>query len=196
MSHLRRITSELKKLYTDETKVNKALEICTEQEFRVIQIRKSINSFLIENFPEEELICLYSQASSETSNSDVGSVPENLQNSLDVSQNSEIHAPSERSRVSFLSVNKRRTTEFRNKLLEQTEEKAKRRLERLQWSFELEKQKIEKEVEDAKFSLCAKNLKASSDNLSVFSIESSIKDFNLNNSFEYPIKKILKVISK
>ena len=196
VSHIRWIMSGLKELYTDETKVNKALEICTEQEFRVIQIRKSINSFLIENFPEEELICLYSQASSETSNSDVGSVPENLQNSLDVSQNSEIHAPSERSRVSFLSVNKRRTTEFRNKLLEQTEEKAKRRLERLQWSFELEKQKIEKEVEDAKFSLCAKNLKASSDNLSVFSIESSIKDFNLNNSFKYAIKTILKVISK
>ena len=55
VSHLRRITSELKKLYTDETKVNKALEICTEQEFRVIQIRKSINSFLIENFPEKNL---------------------------------------------------------------------------------------------------------------------------------------------
>ena len=133
VSHLRRITSELKKLYTDETKVNKALEICTEQEFRVIQIRKSINSFLIENFPEEELICLYSQASSETSNSDVGSVPENLQNSLDVSQNSEIHAPSERPRVSYLSVNeRRRTTEFRDNLLEETEGKAKRRLERLQ----------------------------------------------------------------
>ena len=181
VSHLRRITSELKELYTDETKVSKAPQICTEQEFRVIQIRKSINSFLIENFPEEELICLNSQPPSETSNRDVGSVPENLQNSSDVSQNSEIHAPSERSRVSYLSVNEgRRTTEFRNNLLEQTEEKAKRRLERLQWSFELEKQKIEKEVEDAKISLCAKNLKASSDNLSVFSIESSIKDFNLN----------------
>ena len=184
-------------MYTDETKVNKALQICTEQEFRVIQIRKSINSFLIENFPEEELICLNSQPPSETSNRDVGSVPENLQNSSDASQNSEIHAPSERSRVSYLSVNeRRRTTEFRNNLLEQTEEKAKRRLERLQWSFELEKQKIEKEVEDAKISLCSKNLKASSDNLSVFSIESSIKDFNLNKTFEYPIKTIPKVISK
>ena len=60
--------------------------------------------------------------------------------------------------------------------MKQTEKKAKIRLERLQWSFELEKQKIEKEVEDAKISLCAKNLKTSSDNLSVFSIESSIKD--------------------
>ena len=94
MSHLRRITPELKKLYMDETKVNKALEICTEQEFRVIQITKSIDSFLIENFPEEELICLNSATSSETSNSAVGSVPEGLQNSLDVSQNSEIHASS------------------------------------------------------------------------------------------------------
>ena len=64
--------SGLKELYTDETKVNKALEICTEQEFRVIQIRKSISSFLIENFPEEELICLISQPSSEISNRDVG----------------------------------------------------------------------------------------------------------------------------
>ena len=84
VSHLRRITSELKELYTDETKVSKAPQICTEQEFRVIQIRKSINSFLIENFPEEELICLNSQPPSETSNRDVWSVPENLQNSSDV----------------------------------------------------------------------------------------------------------------
>ena len=30
----------------------------------------------------------------------------------------------------------------------------------------------------------------------MFSIESSIKDFNLNNSFKYAIKTILKVISK
>ena len=86
VSHLRQITSELKELYTDETKVNKALEIYTEQKFQVIQIRKSINSFLKENFPEEELICLNSQPSFETSNSVVGSVPENLQNSLDVSR--------------------------------------------------------------------------------------------------------------
>ena len=61
-------------------------------------------------------------------------------------------------------------------MLEQTEKEAKIRSERLQWSFELEKQKIEKKVEDAKISLCAKNLKTSSDNLSVFPIESSIKD--------------------
>ena len=80
--------------------------------------------------------------------------------------------------------------------MEQTEEKAKRKLECLQWSFELEKQKIEKEVEDAKISLCAKNLKASLDNLSVFPTESSIKDFNSNNSLEYPIKTIPKVSSK
>ena len=80
--------------------------------------------------------------------------------------------------------------------MQQTEEKAKRRLKRLQWSFELEKQKFEKEAEDAKISFCAKNLKASLDNSSVFSTESSVKDFNLNHSFEYPIKIIPKVISK
>ena len=34
---MRRITSELKELYTDETKVNKAQEIGTEQVFWVIQ---------------------------------------------------------------------------------------------------------------------------------------------------------------
>ena len=34
---MRRITSELKELYTDETKVNEALEIGTEQVFWVIQ---------------------------------------------------------------------------------------------------------------------------------------------------------------
>ena len=33
VSHMRRITSELKELYTDETKVNKALEFGTEQVF-------------------------------------------------------------------------------------------------------------------------------------------------------------------
>ena len=45
VSHIRPITSELKELYTDETKVNKALEICTEQEFWVIQIKNgSIHS--------------------------------------------------------------------------------------------------------------------------------------------------------
>ena len=46
-SHVRQITSELKELlYTDETKVNKALEICTEQDFLVIQVRKSMNSLI------------------------------------------------------------------------------------------------------------------------------------------------------
>ena len=33
MSHMRRIMSELKELYTDQTKVNKALETGTEQVF-------------------------------------------------------------------------------------------------------------------------------------------------------------------
>ena len=55
-----------------------------------MQIRKLINSFLIENFPEEELICLNSWPFSETSNSVVGSAPENLKNVLNVSRNSEI----------------------------------------------------------------------------------------------------------
>ena len=154
MSHLRRIASELRDLYIDETKVNKAPEICTEQEFRVIQMRKMINSFLIENFPGEELICLNSQPSSKTSNNVAGPVPKNLQNSLDVSKNSEIHAPSEKSRVSYLFANERkRTTEFRNNLLEQTEEKAKRRLERLQWSFKLEKQKSRRKLKMLKSAL-------------------------------------------
>ena len=63
----------MKTLYTDETK---AIEICTEQVFRVIQIRKLINSFLIENFPGDELVSLNSQLSSKTSNSVVGSLPE------------------------------------------------------------------------------------------------------------------------
>ena len=53
---------------------------------------KKINSFLIENFPEEELIYLNSWPSSETSNSFVGSELESSQNYLDVSRNSEIHA--------------------------------------------------------------------------------------------------------
>ena len=144
MSHIRRITSELKELYTDKTQVNKTLEICTEQEFGVMEIRKFINSFLLENFAKEELTCLNSGPSSEAANGVVGSVLENSQNLLDVSQNSEIHAYSENLRAYYLSVNEWRTTEFRNHLLEQTEEMAKRRLEHLQWHFELEKQKIKK----------------------------------------------------
>ena len=95
----------MKTLYTDETK---AIETCTEQGFRVIQIRKSINSFLIENLPEDELVSLNSRLSSQTSNSVVGSLPENARNPLHIFRNSKIHESSKNSRVSYLSVNKRR----------------------------------------------------------------------------------------
>ena len=60
MSNIRQIRSELKELCTDETKNNRALEICTEQKDRVIQIRKSSSSFFIENSPEDEAISLNS----------------------------------------------------------------------------------------------------------------------------------------
>ena len=60
----------------------------------------------------------------------------------------------------LLSVNKqRRTTEFPNNLLEQTEKKGQKKVRAVQWAFELEKQKFEKEVEVAKISLCVKKLK-------------------------------------
>ena len=110
----------------------------------VIQTRKSINLLLPRKFLDKELISLNFvkfKTSSETSDSVVGSVPENLQNSSDVSRNSEIHTLSESSRISYVSINEQRsTTEFSNMFLEQTKEEAKRRLERLQWFFELERQ--------------------------------------------------------
>ena len=60
----------------------------------------------------------------------------------------------------LLSVNEqRRTTEFPNNLLEQTEKKGQKKVRAVQWAFELEKQKFEKEVEVAKISLCVKKLK-------------------------------------
>ena len=37
-------------------KINRAREISTEHEFRVIQIRKSINHFITEYFPEADLV--------------------------------------------------------------------------------------------------------------------------------------------
>ena len=102
----------MKTLYTDETK---AIETCTEQGFRVIQIRISINSFLIENFPKDELVNLNFRSSSKTSNNAVGSLPENARNPVVIFQNSEIHVSSKNSRVSYLSVNKRRRTTGRGK---------------------------------------------------------------------------------
>ena len=56
--------------------------------------------------------------------------------------------------------------------------------------------KIWKEVEDVKISLWTKNLWASSDNLSVVTTGSGIKDFNSNNGFKYTINMIPEVISK
>ena len=49
-------------MQTDEININRAREISTEQEFRVILIRKSIDHFLIEFFPEAGLVstCLKS----------------------------------------------------------------------------------------------------------------------------------------
>ena len=85
MSNIRQIRSELKELCTDKTKNNRALEICTEQKDWMIQIRKSSNSFLIENFPEDEAISLNSWPSSQTFNSIVGTLPEKLRNFGDVS---------------------------------------------------------------------------------------------------------------
>ena len=50
VSHIRQVMSELKEFYTDETKVNKALENYAKQKPQIIQIKKSINSFLIKSF--------------------------------------------------------------------------------------------------------------------------------------------------
>ena len=85
MSNIRQIRSELKELCTGETKNNRALEICTEQKDRVIQIRKSSSSFSIENFLLDEAISLNSWPSSQTFNSIVGTLPEKSQNFGNVS---------------------------------------------------------------------------------------------------------------
>ena len=47
----------------DEIKISRARGISKEQELRVIQIRKSIDPFLIEYFPEADLISTCSKSS-------------------------------------------------------------------------------------------------------------------------------------
>lgn len=48
INKIREITSEYCKIEGDERHINKALNYCTDQEFRVIQIYKSINSYFSE----------------------------------------------------------------------------------------------------------------------------------------------------
>ena len=50
-------------MQTDKIKINRAREISTKQEFCVIQIRTSIDHFLIECFPEPDLVSTYSKFS-------------------------------------------------------------------------------------------------------------------------------------
>ena len=63
INEIQKITSKYCSMQTDEIKINRAREISTEQEFRVIQIRKSIDHFLIEYFPEADLVSTCSKSS-------------------------------------------------------------------------------------------------------------------------------------
>ena len=63
INEIQKITSKYCSMQTDEIKINRAGEISTEQEFRVIQIRKSIDHFLIEYFPEADLVSTCSKSS-------------------------------------------------------------------------------------------------------------------------------------
>ena len=63
MNEIQKITWKYCSMQTDEIKINRARKIFTEQEFRVIQIRKSIDDFLIEYFPEADLVITCSKSS-------------------------------------------------------------------------------------------------------------------------------------
>ena len=64
INEIQKITSKYCSMQTDEIKINRAREISTEQEFRVIQIRKSDSChFLIEHFPKVELVSTCSKSS-------------------------------------------------------------------------------------------------------------------------------------
>ena len=60
---IQKLTSKYCSMQTDEIKINRVREISTEQEFRVIHIRKSIDHFLIEYFPEADLVSTCSKSS-------------------------------------------------------------------------------------------------------------------------------------
>ena len=63
INEILKITSKYCSMQTDEIKTNRAREISTEQVFCVIQIQKSIDDFLIEYFPEVELVSTCSKFS-------------------------------------------------------------------------------------------------------------------------------------
>ena len=63
INKIQKITSKYCSMQTDEIKLNRAREISTEQEFRVIQIRKFINHFIIKCFPEADLVSTCSKSS-------------------------------------------------------------------------------------------------------------------------------------
>ena len=56
INEIQKITSKSCSTQTDEIKINRAREISTEQELCVIQIRKSIDHFLIEYFLKADLV--------------------------------------------------------------------------------------------------------------------------------------------
>ena len=63
INEIQKITSKYCSMQTDEIKINRAREISTEQEFRVIQIWKSIDHFLFKYFPETDLVSTCSKLS-------------------------------------------------------------------------------------------------------------------------------------
>ena len=60
---IQKITSKYCSMRTDKMKINRDQEISTEQEFRAIQIRKFIDHFIIEYFPEADLVSTGSESS-------------------------------------------------------------------------------------------------------------------------------------
>ena len=201
MNHIRQITSELKDMYKDEQNINKALDICTEQEFRIISIRKSINSFLEEYFPNEDVVSLYSQPKSQRSfsnksnNSPVIESPGQNSKPINKPEKGRLSSQSEPSIKSESSVKskqsygtrdksvksksssnskdsysstkeRRRTTDFMNLSVSDLEENAKENLELLKRSFEIEKNKIQQDLQNSKLKLFTSKLKETSDDLS------------------------------
>ena len=58
INEIQKITLKYCSMQTDEIKINRVREISAEQEFCVIRIWKSIDQFLIECFPEPDLVLI------------------------------------------------------------------------------------------------------------------------------------------
>ena len=133
MYKIRTVSDSLIELTNDENELQNISDFYTQQDFRVIEITKSVsnyNSSPLKLLNNDELFSTTSFSTKSKSKT----AYENPLPSL---------TGSKTSKTSYLSVNERRKTAEHAKLLaQQAEERTKRKLELLEQSFQFEKQKI------------------------------------------------------